>query len=460
MIRLVFAGLLTVAVLVPLPFASNRPWSWTALSLVVGLLLVLWSLAAWRDHRAIAVSWRQLRAIVPMFVAVVVWITLQTSPWTPAAWHHPAWAAASTALGEPLGGAISIDPEMTLVALMRLLTYAAVFWLTLQLGRNEKRARVALWSVAWAGVAYAVYGLVIEFGGFNAILWYERWAYADSLTSTFVNRNSFATYAGLALLAVLGLLFNEARKGAGDGVLALPGIHWLLERLPGRLGLLLLMAATLASALLLTGSRGGMIAFLVGLLVLCVGFASFPGSRPLIAYLIIAAVAALLAGMLALSGDVVLARFDQAAEAAVDRVTVYRLLVRAITEAPWLGTGYGTFELAFPLVRDASITTPFVYDKAHNSYLEFAFEAGIPAFVLMIGVLGGLTALCVHGIWKRRENRLYPCIGVAAVALVASHAVVDFSLQIPAVAVTFALLLGIATAQSLRHRHHHGPGLD
>ena len=109
---------------------------------------------------------------------------------------------------------------------------------------------------------------------------------------------------------------------------------------------------------------------------------------------------------------------------------------------------------------DASITTPFVYDKAHNSYLEFALEAGVPALVLMIGVLGGLTALSAHGIWKHRENRLFPCIGVAAAALVASHAVIDFSLQIPAVAVIFAVLLGIATAQSLRRRRRHDPGLD
>jgi O-antigen ligase len=316
-----------------------------------------------------------------------------------------------------------------------------------------------LWALAWIGVVYGVYGLIIEFGEFNTILWYDNWAYRDSLTSTFVNRNSYATYAGIGLLVVLGLLFDEVRRGATEGVLSLPGLRWLIERITGKLGLLLLMAAILGSALLLTGSRGDMIAFLVGLLVLCIGFTTFRGGRPLIAYGVIAAMAGLVVAIVALSGDVVLARFDQAGEAAVERTTVYGLVLGAIIDAPWLGVGYRTFELAFPLVRDASIHTPFLYDKAHNSYLEFAFEAGIPAFALMIGILGGPVSLCVVGIWKRQENRIYPCVGVAAAVLVATHALLDFSIQIPAVAVTFALIMGVATAQSLRHSHNHKPDL-
>jgi hypothetical protein len=41
---------------------------------------------------------------------------------------------------------------------------------------------------------------------------------------------------------------------------------------------------------------------------------------------------------------------------------------------------------------------------------------------------------------------------------VASHALVDFSIQIPAVAVVFVTLLGVACAQSLRG--HHDPSKE
>ena len=49
---------------------------------------------------------------------------------------------------------------------------------------------------------------------------------------------------------------------------------------------------------------------------------------------------------------------------------------------------------------------------------------------------------------RRRRNVALPCAGLAACALVAVHSIVDFSLQTPAVAASFALLLGVALAQS------------
>ena len=448
MTRVVFVGLLAVVALAPLPFASNRPWSWSLLSLTVGVLTVLWAVAALRDPEAVGAPWRRIWPFVVIFAAIVGWIVAQAATWTPEAWHHPLWRQAGEALGAPLAGSVSIDREQTLAALMRLLAYAGVFWLAVQLGRAPARARTIVWTVALAGFAYSVYGLVIEFTGSNTILWYQRWAYADSLTSTFVNRNAFATYAGLSLVAALGLLLDEIRRGSGGDLDAAPGLVWWLESLPSRLGALALMALVIGSALLLTDSRGGLLSSLVGIVVLVAGFVAVPGSRPIVAGGIAAGAALFVVAIVGLSGDVVLSRFDQAFDAAVERSTVYVLVSRAVLENPWLGTGYGTFERAFPLIRDITIKSDFVYDKAHNTYIEFAYEAGVPAFALMIGLLGALTGLCVRGIRRRSHFRVYPCIGVAAAALVATHALFDFGVQMPAVAVTFCLLLGAACAQS------------
>ena len=449
---MVFIGFLVTLGLAPLPFASNRPWSWSLLSMIVGLLMLAWAICAWRDKKMVAIGWRRVWPFLVMFTVIVCWFILQAGAWTPDAWHHPSWAAAAAALGEPLDGAISVDPAMTRTAVMRLLSYAGIFWLALQFGRNDHNAKIIFWTIAIAGFLYSIYGMVIEFSGLNMVLWYERWSYTDSLTSTFINRNSYATYAGLTLLAVLGLTFNEFRRGAVGEMLSISGFRWLLEQITGPLGLLLLMAATIGSALLLTGSRGGMTSFTVGLLILSLGFVLSPGSRPTVGLIVMAACSLLVAGLMALSGEFVLSRFDSVTVDAAGRATLYRVVLDAILADPWVGTGYGTFEVSFPMVRDATIATPLLLDKAHNSYLEFAFEAGVPIFALMIGLLGGLVALCLHGIWKRRENRLFPCVGVAAAALVAAHALVDFSIQIPAVAVVFAALLGVACAQSLRHR--------
>ena len=50
----------------------------------------------------------------------------------------------------------------------------------------------------------------------------------------------------------------------------------------------------------------------------------------------------------------------------------------------------------------------------------------------------------------RRKGRVYPAVAVAASVCVGLHALADFSLQVPAVAVSYAVLLGIGAAQSWR----------
>ena len=49
MSRLPYWILLITLALAPLPFGANRPWSWSLLSLVIGILLIGWALAALRD---------------------------------------------------------------------------------------------------------------------------------------------------------------------------------------------------------------------------------------------------------------------------------------------------------------------------------------------------------------------------------------------------------------------------
>ena len=129
---------------------------------------------------------------------------------------------------------------------------------------------------------------------------------------------------------------------------------------------------------------------------------------------------------------------------------VYALLEKSIVENSWLGVGYGSFEESFRLYRDETITGH--YDKAHNTYLENIFELGmLPALALFLAII--LPALvCVRGVWVRRRDWLYPALGVAASVLVGAHALVDFSLQIPAVALTYALIMGAAVAQSIPTR--------
>ena len=71
-----------------------------------------------------------------------------------------------------------------------------------------------------------------------------------------------------------------------------------------------------------------------------------------------------------------------------------------------------------------------------------------PAALALYVALAGLALTCLRGVRRRHRDWVFPATGVAASVLVALHATVDFSLQIPAVAILYACIMGVACAQS------------
>ncbi len=116
-----------------------------------------------------------------------------------------------------------------------------------------------------------------------------------------------------------------------------------------------------------------------------------------------------------------------------------------ISVFPFTGTGLGTFEDAYPMF--ARQVLPFVMDKAHCDYLEFAAGVGVPAAIAWWLALIWLAVGCLRGALVRRRHVVMPMLGAGATVLVAAHSAVDFSLQIPAVALLYAAMLGIGAAQ-------------
>ena len=65
------------------------------------------------------------------------------------------------------------------------------------------------------------------------------------------------------------------------------------------------------------------------------------------------------------------------------RLSVYGLSWQAIKERPLLGAGIGTFPDLFPAFRSSDLWTWGVWDYAHSTILEIAFEMGLPVAVLV-----------------------------------------------------------------------------
>jgi O-antigen ligase len=108
-----------------------------------------------------------------------------------------------------------------------------------------------------------------------------------------------------------------------------------------------------------------------------------------------------------------------------------------------LGSGPGTFHVAFPRYRPEKVVA--FYDYAHNDYAQFAAETGLVGFGL-VGLLVAMTlGVALVAQWQRRDPLMrgmsFACVmGVTAILI---HSTVDFNLQIPANAVLFMVLLAL-----------------
>ena len=454
--RLSFILLLLVLAWAPFPLGSNRPWAWSLLSLLIAASWLSWCISLWRRRGPPDALVRKLA--IPLILAAValIWGVAQVLPFLPQSWAHPVWRTASAALGLPLKGTISLAPWRTISELMKLVSYVMVLWLASRFARSWPD--ILLNALIGIGTCYIVYGFVLaslnqsQFAIFYGL---DARSEVRNLAGPFVNHNSYATYAGLIALCagvrLVGVGWGEFAVAAGPRRLILAGLHYVF----GQGGLWLAAALLALSTVIATGSRGGNFATFsaIGVLVLLSTRLAFRQARGGYALGIIFALCAGLVVLFAISGALLGARLDDMAALGLKdntRLLLWNAALGMIHDAPLGGLGLGTYQIAYPSYAHA--TLPFIMDKAHNDYVELAAGWGLPAAILWWASLGWLFVICLRGVLVRKRNRVFPMLAVGASVLVGVHAMFDFSLQMPAIAVTFAAILGLGVAQAFPPR--------
>ena len=449
--RLVFYGLLGLIAWVPLPLASNRPWAWSFLSLIVGCLLIIWAAAVISRPDLMRLSWRRCIWVGALFAAAAFWAFIQTLGVTPDSLHDPMWDAAGRTLGKAIPGTISADPSASIGGLMRLIAYGGVFLLAAQYARHPAYARQIIWCIALVGIAYAAYGIAVFSAGNQTILWYDRWAYTNDLTSTFVSRSAFGAFAGIALLVSLALMLHIAGRraeGTSEGQLSMID---RFDALPANFYILITGCLVLATALVLSHSRGAVAVSALGIGAMLIAMILRQKDRRW--HLVSASIIIVVAGaiVLQLSGRVTLGRVLQLSEQGTGRDAIHSLTRRGIDAAPVTGQGLDTFRHLYFRYRDMNIPWESPrYDKAHNTYLELVLELGWIGFSLLMGTVAIIVGTILVGIKRRRRDVMYPIIGLGTTVLIGTHSILDFSVQMPAIAVIYSAILGVAFAQSWR----------
>ncbi|HVH78994.1 MAG TPA: O-antigen ligase family protein [Stellaceae bacterium] len=301
------------------------------------------------------------------------------------------------------------------------------------------------------GAAYATYGLIALKTG--QVRWLDVPSVEGRVTSTFVNHNSFAAYAGIALIATAALLVGLYQGHAIAGGSWRLRLAAVIEISGGPAALLIACAFIILAALLMTGSRGGILATGAGLVTLS-GLVLLrrraPGrGRPLSGIAIVGSVGAV---ALLCFGSLLLNNLGERGLSDSNRLAVYVLTLRSILDAPFFGFGYGTFSNVFPLYRDRSISVAGVWGQAHDSYLEVLQGLGLPVGTMLIAVFVLLALRCLRGAIHRQENATAPQVAAGVICLVGVHSLADFSVQMQAVALTFMAVLGAGVAQATSSR--------
>jgi hypothetical protein len=275
----------------PMPFGSvveraRLPLIATPLALCLCACLV--RLYATRDRTSSARPTRAWQVWGFGGLAFLGVCVLQLIPLAPglraiSAESHAIWNAASqvaTLAGVTPRRAwtITVDPHATLVEWLRLVALYATFSTSALLVRTQERRQTLAFCLLLAAVFESLYGLREA-----ALQRYEIWGWVnrlvfDRVTGTFVNPNHFAHY--LAIVLPMALFLGASRwRNTGNREIRLPRrIAILLERHALSAGIIALAVLACLSAMLLSQSRGALVTFGVGCLVIA---AMLPGRRVL-----------------------------------------------------------------------------------------------------------------------------------------------------------------------------------
>jgi len=405
------ARVLLVAGLIgaPLAFGAVITWAWMALGLVACFALFLWATGSvWQARLEFVWS--------PLYVPLAMFFLLGLAQYW---WQLP------------------LDRFETRQALVLLGVDLTFFFLAVQL---FARAGSRTWGAFGPTVLLFAGSLglfaILQVASGTPQIYGAVSTPGDAHFGPYVNPDHFAGLMEMLVPVAILYIVGRHRRSSVAALVSLAAI-----------------ATVAVAALLLSGSRGGLIALLAetAIVVALLGWGARTAEKRRLAK---AVAATILAAMLLFfwvdsgraskhlglilnvkSPDWV----DKSRKSfALDSLRMWR-------DHLVLGVGLGNFETAYPGFQ--SLPTDLWIDHAHDDYLEAAAEMGLVGAALILSALALFFRLAFqdlrHGL--RCEGgwiRLGAAIGCCGLLV---HSFFDFNLHIPANAAWFATLAGLAT---------------
>lgn len=430
-----------------LAFGGVQPIAYSLAEVFIFLAVVLF---LWDQKRR-----GRINLSVPIWpLLFVVWVGLQMLPLPQGlvADISPAHHLTSGWLSEVGSGnawtTLSIYPNATLLAFLKILAYLGAFILAVHLFDSSRRRSNLVVALICLGCFEAGYGIMQHLLSWNKIFGvtdpYDQWV----AIGTYINRNHFAGLMELTFPFAFALAFYSYQLWSGSGHGAPSGKtgSGAESSLGFRIVFYLFLAVIMVLAAVFSFSRGGVLAVaftLIGLSILTI-----LKVRRKSWGLVIASLAALAMGFSLWIGlGTLVYRFNQMGHSKYlqtsERSMIWTDTMSLLRANPILGTGLGTYGEALRPFQTKLVN--MYIDHAHNDYLEFASETGVIGFGLLFIPIFYLLVLMIiaflKGHRRYRSAILLGCIGSTFGILI--HSLTDFNLHVPANALIFAVILGI-----------------
>lgn len=343
---------------------------------------------------------------------------------------------------------ISLDPFSTKVAALHFLALLILFSALLVYIDSSKRLKKLVITITGFGFVFAFYAILQAVLSPNKIYGIYEVPNANPFGS-FVNRHDFAAFMEMTISLPLGMMFVGAvgkdRKLLFVTAIALMGI-----------------------ALILSGSRGGLISLLAAIFFIVIlttktknsaQFALKIGAAVLL-------VATIIIGSILIGGESSLTRFAETATSqdfSTSRIYIWAVTLKIIAGNFPLGAGFGAFGAAY---------TPFDpfnglqrVEQAHNDYLEVAAVAGLIGLIIGGYFLFQLFRTGLRNAQTSNTFRRGVCLGAfAGCFAILVHSLFDFVLHITAIATLFVTFIALIVVSGKhfpddienaepRHRH-------
>jgi len=356
------------------------------------------------------------------------------------------------ALPATMPATLSIAATQTCEGLCLLASYVAVVLVLANAIRRWRHVERIARMLVGSACILAVLSLIHKFTGSRKIFWVHIPRYGGSIFGPFTNRNHFAAHMNMAFGIGLGLFFTGWREG---GLHRLRGwrrkMQWLSHKRASGLILLGFALMLIGGAACMTLSRGGVASLAAGLAAVALLRSTRRRRRRRRNSALTAAAWLIVAAVIWLGWEPLIARFGTIVAYAADpfrhaRVTAAGDTLGIFGACPLVGCGFGAFQHIFPYFQSPPVQFGH-WLHCHNDWVQALAEGGLLGCILLFAAILATVAVArSHLPSARTHAKLFADGLVMGLVAIALHSFSDYSLHKPANALLLCALCGMLLA--------------